>query len=161
MIFRDHKFAFELCDLGLVYLRFCLCWFNLSLRCSWLRHGLLNRYLFGYMRQGINHLHCCTTVPSIYNHMNIHYPLFLNLFEVLLVDLSEEPIIKLPLLLLLLSQHVLFLRYLSETLFCQASLLFLLSLLLLFYDVSLFVLVYLYFLKEFSLLGLMFCLGNS
>ena len=110
-----------------------------------------------YLRMcSTNHLHGVRAIPSsIYYQVHILYPSLFNLLQVLLVDLAEEPVVKLLLLCLLLHQHVLLLVDLSETLLCQPSLPLLLSLLLLFNDVPLLVLILLRALQLFSLHSLM------
>jgi len=161
---RDHKFAFELSALSWRKLH----WFRLY---SWLllsHYGLwlnccivLRLYLLWYLRNCINHLHGVLAIPSIDYQVHILYPPLFNLLQVLLVDLTEEPVVELLLLSLLLHQHVLFLVDLSETLLCQPSLPLLLTLLLLFNDVPLLVLVLLRVLELFSLHSLMLGLGEA
>jgi hypothetical protein len=93
--------------------------------------------------------------------VHILYPPLFNLLQVLLIDLAEEPIVELLLLCPLLHQHVLIFIDLSETLLCQPSLPLLLTLLLLFNDVPLFVIILLCDLQLFSLQSLMLGLGQT
>ena len=161
---RDHKFAFELSALSWRKLhRFRLySWFLLSLYGLWLNCCIvLHLYLLWYLRKCTNHLHGVRAIPCIDYQVHILYPPLFNLLQVLLVDLAEEPVVELLLLCLLLHQHVLFLVDLSETLLCQPSLPLLLTLLLLFDDVPLLVLILLRVLQLFSLHGLMLGLGQT
>ena len=161
---RDHKFAFEFgakSRLKLSRHRLYSC-FLLSLYCLWLNCCLLmHRYLPWYLWKCINHLHCILAVTRIDNQVDILYPPLLDLLQVLLVYLAEEPVVLLLLLYPLLLQHVLLLIDLSETLLRQPPLPLLLSLLLLFDDVPLLVLILLRVLQLFSLKGLMLGLGQA
>lgn len=118
-------------------------------------------YLPWYLWKCINHLHCILAVTRIDNQVDILYPPLLHLLQILLIDLAEEPVVLLLLLYPLLLQHILLLIDLSETLLCQPSLPLLLSLLLLFDDVPLLVLILLRVLQLFSLKGLMLGLGQA
>ena len=141
---RDHKFAFELSTLSRRKLhRFRLySWFLLSLYGLWLNCCIvLSLYLLWYLWKCTNHLHGVRAIASIDYQVHILYPPLFNLLQVLFVDLAEEPVVELLLLCLLLHQHVLLLVDLSETLLCQPSLPLLLTLLLLFNDVPLLVLI--------------------
>ena len=160
----DHKFAFELSALSWRKLhRFRLySWFLLSLYGLWLKCCIvLHIYLLWYLRKCTDHLHGILAVPSIDHQVHILYPPLFNLLQVLLVDLTKEPVVELLLLCLLLHQHVLFLVDLSETLLCQPSLPLLLTLLLLFNDVPLFVLILLRVLQFFSLHSFMLGLSQT
>jgi hypothetical protein len=161
---RDHKFAFEFGAKSRLKLsrHRLYSWFLLSLYCLWLSCCLLMHwYLPWYLWKCINHLHCVLAVARIDNQVDILYPPLLDLLQVLLVYLAEEPVVLLLLLHPLLLQHVLLLIDLSETLLRQPSLPLLLSLPLLFDDVPLLVLVLLRVLQFFSLQSLMLGLGQA